>query len=151
MFSVISQKAAPHDYDLRQKGNTPGESPVHPGFLHEATFRITGEGHKTQAEHSECIELRWRVELRYCYSSNSPHSNEDLAQPKNNSNERGKEEGKKKKKEGGRKKRRKEREERKNPEKKDKYTCKDNDGNISWILIRKYKGQMTMTTLKSAE
>lgn len=98
MFSVISQKAAPHDYDLRQKGNTPGESPVHPGFLHEATFRITGEGHKTQAEHSECIELRWRVELRYCYSSNSPHSNEDLAQPKNNSNERGKEEGKKKKK-----------------------------------------------------
>ena len=64
---------------------------------------------------------------------------------------REKEEGKKKKKEGGRKKRRREREERKNPEKKDKYTCKDNDGNISQILIRKDKGQMTMTTLKSAE
>ena len=88
MFSVISQKAAPHDYDLRQKGNTPGESPAHPGFLHEATFQITGEGHNAQAEHRECTELRWRVELRYCYSSNSPHSNEDLAQPKNNSNER---------------------------------------------------------------
>ena len=44
---------------------------------------------------------------------------------------REKEKGKKKKKEGGRKKRRREREERKNPEKKDKYTCKDNDGNIS--------------------
>ena len=64
---------------------------------------------------------------------------------------REKEEGKKKKKEGGRKKRRREREERKNPEKKDKYTCKDNDGNISQILIRKDKDQMTMTTLKSAE
>lgn len=62
-----------------------------------------------------------------------------------------------KKKEGERKKGRKgregrkEREERKNPEKKDKCTHTDNDGTNSWILISKDKGQMTMTTLKSAE
>ena len=78
MFSVISQKVAPHDYDLRQKGNTPGESPVHPGFLHEATFWITGKGHKAQAEHSECTELTWRVELILLLKQQPTH-NEDLA------------------------------------------------------------------------
>ena len=65
LFSIISQKAAPHDYDLWQKGKTPGECPAHPGFLHEATFWITDKDRKAQAEHSECTELR-RVELRYC-------------------------------------------------------------------------------------
>ena len=58
MFSVISQKAA-QDYDPWQKGNTPGESPIHPGFLHEATFWTTDEDHEEQAKHSEFTELRW--------------------------------------------------------------------------------------------